>query len=84
MGKLKFKFQAPNHKHQINSNEAPLPNPSPLWGEGQGEGRLGHLEIESLEFIWNLACLREAASAKAGILTFELTELICPTLTPKL
>jgi len=30
------------------------PHPSPLWGEGKGEGRLGHLEIRGLGFIWDL------------------------------
>ncbi len=30
------------------------PNPSPLWGEGKGEGRLRHLEIRGLGFIWDL------------------------------
>ncbi len=31
-----------------------LLNPSPLWGEHKGEGRLGHLEIRRLGFIWDL------------------------------
>jgi hypothetical protein len=30
------------------------PNPSPLLGEGNGEGRLGHLEIGGLRFVWDL------------------------------
>jgi hypothetical protein len=31
-----------------------LPNPSPMLGEGNGEGRLGHLEIRGLGFVWEL------------------------------
>jgi hypothetical protein len=30
------------------------------------KNNFSYLEFSSLEFIWDLACLREAATAKAG------------------
>jgi hypothetical protein len=74
-------MQAPNHKRQITNKfqfskfKIPSSSPSPLRGEGMGEGRFGHF---GLVFGAYLACLREAASAKAGIwnLGFGILEMI--------
>jgi hypothetical protein len=38
------------------------------------------LEFGSMELIWNLACLREAASAKAGAWYLVLLLSLCPML----
>jgi hypothetical protein len=38
----------------ITKIKSSLPIPSPLLGEGNGEGRLAHLEIGGLGFVWDL------------------------------
>lgn len=37
----------------ITKIKSSLPIPSSLLGEGNGEGRLGHLEIGGLGFVWD-------------------------------
>jgi len=59
----------------------PSPPPSPTRGEGGG------IQNWSLDIVWNLACLREAASAKAGVSPLLLETTLrsqCPPSTSPL